>query len=102
MYCRSVEKRAQEWVKARAGFLLKVRMTIPASLPSPGGLLSATRLLRFDSGRLHDRQQPHFLAVAECLDLGRRGRPGRCAKLGVPRFQRRIGKRLDGERIYSR
>src|SRR5216684_2118732 len=102
MCCRSVEKRAEEWVKAEVGFLLNVRITIPASLPSPGGLLSATRSLRLDPGRLHDRQEPHFLAVAECLDLGRRGRPGRCAKIGVPRFQRRIGERLDGERIYLR
>ena len=37
--------------KAWVGFLLKVRMTIPASLPGPGGLLSATRSLRFDSER---------------------------------------------------
>src|SRR5438876_12400703 len=51
MCCRSVEKRAQEWVKARVGFLLKVRMTIPASPPGPGGLLRATRSLRLDSER---------------------------------------------------
>src|SRR6266581_6727038 len=63
---------------------------------------STTPSLRLDAGRLHDRQQPYFLSVAEGLDLGRRGRPGRGAKIGVARFHRGIGERLDGERIYLR
>jgi len=40
--------------------------------------------IRLDAGRLHDRQQPYF-RVAEGLDLGRRGRPGRGAKIVVAR-----------------
>jgi hypothetical protein len=49
------------------------------------GLLSTTRSLRLDAGRLHDRQQPYFLSIAEGLDLGWRGRPRRGAKIGVAR-----------------
>jgi len=30
-------------------------------------LFSTTRSFRLDAGRLHDRQQPHFLSIAECL-----------------------------------
>jgi hypothetical protein len=37
--------------------------------------------IRLDAGRLHDRQEARFLSIAECLDLGRRGRPGRGAKI---------------------
>jgi len=48
-------------------------------------LFSTTRSFRLDAGRLHDRQQPYFLTIAEGLDLGRRGRPGRGAKIVVAR-----------------
>src|SRR5882672_4588962 len=55
------------------------------------GISSAIRSFRLDAGRLHDRQQPRFLSIAEDLDLGRRGRPGRGAQIVVARFQLRIG-----------
>jgi hypothetical protein len=49
------------------------------------GARRTTRSFRLDAGRLHDRQEARFLSIAECLDLGRRSRPGRGAKIGVAR-----------------
>src|SRR5215212_3558726 len=83
-------ERPQDCVDTVAGVLLSAMSfgwcpTLHACEVSRNGV-NAAGSLRLDPGRPQDRQQPHFLAIAERLDLGGRGRPGRCTKFGVPRF----------------